>query len=613
MNKPRPIELLAPARNADIAIEAIKHGADAVYIGPPSNGARAAAANQLEDIAKAVEYAHLFNARVYSTVNTIIYNHELKDVENMIKSLYKIGVDALIVQDMAVLKMDIPPIALHASTQCDTRTPEKARFLEAAGFSQIVPARELTINETAAICSAVDVPVEVFVHGALCVSYSGACYSSFATTGRSANRGECAQICRLPYTLYDANGMPLLRDQHLLSLRDLNRIADLDKLLAAGVSSFKIEGRLKDAAYVKNVITAYRHALDSIIDAHPDLYRRSSSGTSHCTFTPDLNKSFNRGYTSYFTHTPKPEGTMASFASPKWTGEKIGKVIKSAPSTILLDTANKLNNGDGLGFFNEEGKFCGFRVNRAEGAKVFPATQIKIKPGTPIFRNSDKAWNDILDRDTATRTITVNMTLRATSSSIIIDIEDQDGNNLTVTAESQLADADKPQGARQNEVLSKTGGTIYTVGKIDNRASNLFIPSSALTALRRKALEKLDVLRRTNHKFTYRAKPKSGLSEFVNNKKLTFNDNVANSLAREFYSELGAKSIPDALECTRGKIAKDTTLMTTRYCIRRECGKCLRTPQGAQWKGPLTLKSGNYTFKLDFDCTNCRMHVNYLA
>ncbi|MDE6049293.1 MAG: U32 family peptidase, partial [Paramuribaculum sp.] len=271
MTYPRPIELLAPAKNAETAIEAIKHGADAIYIGAPTNGARAAAANSIADIKSVVQFAHLFNARVYVTVNTIIYDHELKAVEKMIQELYKIGVDAIIVQDMAVLNMNIPPIALHASTQCDTRTPDKAKFLEAAGFSQIVPARELTIEETAAICSAVNVPVEVFVHGALCVSYSGACYASLATTGRSANRGECAQLCRLPYTLYDKDGKELIKNRHLLSLKDLNRIADIEKLLTAGVTSFKIEGRLKDVNYVKNVVAAYREAIDSIIKANPEL------------------------------------------------------------------------------------------------------------------------------------------------------------------------------------------------------------------------------------------------------------------------------------------------------------------------------------------------------
>lgn len=304
---------------------------------------------------------------------------------------------------------------------------------------------------------------------------------------------------------------------------------------------------------------------------------------------------------------------MATFDSPKWTGEKIGTVVKSIQGSIFLDTSRKLNNGDGLGYFNDEGKFCGFRVNRAEGRKVFPASQINLKPGTAIFRNNDKSWNDILDKSTATRSINTNITLRTTASSVIIDIEDEDGNTLTVSAPAEPAPADKPQEARQNDILSKTGGTIYAVKNISNLASHLFIPSSILTALRRNALEKLDALRRINHKFTYRAKAKPELAGLLSNKKLTFNDNIANSLAREFYSEFGAKSIREALECTRGKIANGTTLMTTRYCIRRECGKCLRTPQGAQWKGPLTLKSGNYTFKLDFDCANCRMHVNYLA
>ncbi|MDE5744406.1 MAG: U32 family peptidase, partial [Paramuribaculum sp.] len=407
MIHPRQIELLAPAKNSEIAIEAIKHGADAVYIGAPTNGARAAAANTISDIATVVRFAHLFNARVYVTVNTIIYESELKAVEKMIRELYKIGVDALIVQDMSVLKMDIPPIALHASTQCDIRTPEKAEFLEAAGFSQIVPARELSLKETAEICAAVNIPVEVFVHGALCVSYSGACYSSLATTGRSANRGECAQICRLPYTLYDCAGKELIKEKHLLSLRDLNRIADLEQLLTAGVSSFKIEGRLKDATYVKNVVTAYRTAIDSIIGANPQLYSRSSSGTVNTSFIPDLSKSFNRGYTSYFTHTPAPKQQMASFESPKWTGEKIGTVRTAGSAFLVLDTKESLSNGDGLGYFNTKGKFCGFRVNRTEGNKVFPASPISIKPHTEIFRNNNKSWNDRLSADTATRTIAV--------------------------------------------------------------------------------------------------------------------------------------------------------------------------------------------------------------
>ncbi|MDE7451750.1 MAG: U32 family peptidase [Paramuribaculum sp.] len=611
MTYPRPIELLAPAKNAEIAIEAIKHGADAVYIGAPTNGARVAAANTISDIATVVRFAHLSNARVYVTVNTLIYEKELKAVEKMIQELYKIGVDAIIVQDMAVLNMNIPPIALHASTQCDTRTPDKAKFLEAAGFSQIVPARELTIEETAAICSAVNVPVEVFVHGALCVSYSGACYASLATTGRSANRGECAQLCRLPYTLYDGTGKELIKDRHLLSLRDLNRIADIEQLLAAGVSSFKIEGRLKDAIYVKNVVSAYRAAIDAIIDAEPQLYTRSSSGTIKTSFIPDLDKSFNRGYTSYFTNNPAPEQQMASLASPKWTGEKIGTVRTTNSTYLIIDTKEQLSNGDGLGYFDANGKFCGFRVNRTEGNKVFPASPVRIKPRTQIFRNNNKSWNDRLSADTATRTIAVEITLRTNSNSIILDIKDEDGNTLTHTVPAEISPAEKPQETRQNDILSKTGGTIYTVSKITNLASSMFIPSSILTALRRDALLSLDALRLTNFKYNYRLPAKFDIVNCFADKQLTFNDNIANSLAEEFYKSLGAVTIPNALECSPKKIKKGTRLMTTRYCLRRECGKCLKTPEGAQWKGPLTIKSDNYIFELGFDCTNCRMNVNH--
>lgn len=612
MTYPRPIELLAPAKNAETAIEAIKHGADAIYIGAPTNGARAAAANSIADIRSVVQFAHLFNARVYVTVNTIIYDHELKAVEKMIQELYKIGVDAIIVQDMAVLNMNIPPIALHASTQCDTRTPDKAKFLEAAGFSQIVPARELTIEETAAICSAVNVPVEVFVHGALCVSYSGACYASLATTGRSANRGECAQLCRLPYTLYDKDGKELIKNRHLLSLKDLNRIADIEKLLTAGVTSFKIEGRLKDVNYVKNVVAAYREAIDSIIKANPELYTRASSGTSRLTFTPDLSKSFNRGFTGYFTGSPQPSTKIASFNSPKWIGEKIGTVRSSSPSSLIINTRETINNGDGLGYFDTDGKFCGFRVNKAEGGKIYPANPVSLSPGTEIFRNNNKSWNDKLSADTATRTLDIEITLRVKPDLVIIDIKDEDGNTLTATAHAEIFPAAKPQETRQNEILAKTGATIYKVVKITNLAAGMFIPSSILTSLRRDALEKLDKLRLNNHKYTYRLPAKPDVRKFIEGKTLSAGENISNAIAEKFYRDLGAKAASKAFECNKNSIKKGTPLMTTRYCLRRECGKCLKTPEGAQWKAPLTIKSGNYTFTLTFDCANCRMNVNYI-
>lgn len=608
---PRPIELLAPARNAEIAVEAIKHGADAVYIGPPSNGARAAAANSIANLAAVTEFAHKYNARVYATVNTIIYDSELKQVERMIRDLYRIGIDAIIVQDMAVLRMDIPPIALHASTQCDIRTPDKARFLEAAGFSQIVPARELTISETAQICAAVSVPVEVFVHGALCVSYSGDCYASLATTGRSANRGECAQLCRLPYTLTDGSGRVLVKDRHLLSLKDLNRSQSLAALLAAGVSSFKIEGRLKDAAYVKNVVAAYRQLLDGIIDSSPELYTRSSSGQCEYTFTPDLNKSFNRGYTSYFTKSEAPTTPMASFASPKWIGEKIGTVRASRQNYIELDTDARLANGDGMGYFDANERFCGFRVNRAEGRRVFPASETFIPVGTSVYRNSDKTWNDAISRPTATRSIAVDMTLRAIPAGIALDIRDSDGCEATACSAGEFQTARTPQQARRREVLEKTGDTCFKVTAVNDAAGDIFIPASVLTRIRRDAVTALEQTRSIRHRYVYRNFTATNPT-LPRGTSLTYRDNVANSLARKFYTEAGATVTEAALECDPQSINEGTVVMNTRYCLRRECGKCLRTPEGRKWQGPLTISNENYSFGLDFDCRQCRMLVKTL-
>lgn len=350
----RSIELLAPARNADVAIEAIKHGADAVYMGAGSHGARAAAGNSLDDIERVVKYAHIFGARVYVTVNTIVYDDELLQVEQLVRSLYNIGVDALIVQDMALLQMDLPPIALHASTQCDIRTPQKAQLMQAAGFSQVVLARELSLEETAAIHASVDVPLEAFVHGALCVSYSGDCQAGWALQRRSANRGECPQICRLRYDLLDADGRMLVKGKHLLSLRDLNRSKYIEEMLESGVSSLKIEGRLKDADYVKNITAHYRRLLDEIIGAHPDKYVRASYGSSKISFTPDVAQSFNRGFTTYFTKPLALSSRMASINTPKWSGVPVGTVKSVSPKFITAALSTQLANGDGLGFLPDQ-------------------------------------------------------------------------------------------------------------------------------------------------------------------------------------------------------------------------------------------------------------------
>ncbi|MDE7381047.1 MAG: U32 family peptidase, partial [Muribaculaceae bacterium] len=393
----RKIELLSPAANAQTAIEAILHGADAVYIGGPSHGARKNAANSLDEIRRIVDFAHIFRAKVYVTVNTIIYPHELKNVERMIQDLYKIGVDALIVQDMGILRMDIPPIALHASTQCDNRTPEKARFLESVGFSQIVLARELTIPEIRDICESVTIPVETFVHGALCVSYSGRCHASFSCTGRSANRGECAQICRLPYDLTDSSNRLIKKGKHLLSLKDFNASHKVEQLLEAGVSSFKIEGRLKEVDYVKNITAEYNRILNRVIEKHPDLYQRSSIGRSIVSFEPQTDKSFNRGFTTYFLDSRHPQN-ISQPATPKSMGE-------------IISDIHQLHNGDGISFFDSDGNYSGVMVNGIRGNEIKGNKPFKLPKGSKIHRTFDIEWQKKLSQPSAARHISLNLKL----------------------------------------------------------------------------------------------------------------------------------------------------------------------------------------------------------
>ncbi|MDE6085487.1 MAG: U32 family peptidase [Muribaculaceae bacterium] len=387
MKNKRKIELLAPARNADIAIAAIDHGADAVYMGASHHGARSQAGNSIDDIERVVEYAHRFNVRVYITLNTLVYDSELQEVKELIYDLYHVGVDALIVQDMALLEMDLPPIALHASTQCDIRTPEKARFLQDSGFSQLVLARELTLDEIKAIKDVTSVPLEAFVHGALCVSYSGNCQASYLLTGRSANRGECAQMCRLPYDLIDGKGKTIMSGAHLLSLKDMNRIDNLYDMICAGVDSFKIEGRLKDMEYIKTVVAAYRKELDRIISLHPDTLERSSIGKSDFSFMSSLNESFNRGYTEYFLNQRRPKVSMATFESPKSIGTKVGKVLKCDGKTLIVKSNDIFNNGDGFSYKAQDGTMRGFRINRADGNILILNSPLNIPPGTTLYRN----------------------------------------------------------------------------------------------------------------------------------------------------------------------------------------------------------------------------------
>lgn len=607
MNTPRPIELLAPARDAEVAIEAIKHGADAVYMGASSHGARASAGNTLADIGRVTDYAHRFGARVYVTVNTIIYDSELMQVERLVGDLYRTGVDALIVQDMALLRMDIPPIALHASTQCDIRTPEKARFLQDVGFSQLVLARELSLEETAVIHRATDVPLETFVHGALCVSYSGDCQAGYATMRRSANRGECPQICRHRFDLIDGSGHTIIAGKHLLSMRDLNRSAHLAAMLEAGISSFKIEGRLKDAAYVKNVTGAYRRMLDEIIDSDPQRYVRSSAGVSDLTFTPDLSKSFNRGYTDYFTTSARPAARMAAVDTPKWVGEPVGKVTGGTPQRIEVRLTAELANGDGLGFFDHNREFHGFRVNRVAGNTLYPAQPVSVAAGTTLYRNSDRLRASMLEADTATRLIDVNMTLRATGRGIALDIADTHEHRASAAVDIALQEARTPQEAGRREVLSKTGDTIYRVAGISDTAGNAFIPRSVLASLRRSATEALDRAIAATHRYDYRRKelPDAPLPQGA---ALSYHDNVSNRMALDFYRSHGAAEVQPAVESSMPE-TDGMRVMTTRYCLRREYGRCLRTPKGREWPGELYLQSGPMRFRLHFDCAACRMKV----
>lgn len=460
MKVQRKIELLAPARNLECGIEAVNHGADAVYIGAPKFGARAAATNSMDDIGLLTDYAHLYGVRIYVTVNTILKDEELKETEAMIWELYRRGVDALIVQDMGLTQLHLPPIPLHASTQMDNRTAEKVRFLTEAGFRQVVLARELSLNEIAAIHKACpDTPLEVFVHGALCVSYSGQCYASQACFGRSANRGECAQFCRLPFSLVDADGRVVVKDKHLLSLKDMNRLDMLEQLLDAGVTSLKIEGRLKDAAYVKNVTAAYRQRLDAILKRRQE-YTRASSGTCRFDFQPQPEKSFSRGFTHYFLEGRGED--ITSFDTPKSLGEAMGTLKEQRGGWVSVAGVKPFHNGDGVCYLDEQGRLQGFRINRVEGNKLFPAGNVpRIRPRTPLFRNQDQEFERILARKSAERKIGIRMKLEENRFGFSLTAEDEDDNRVTLTFAHAKERARTPQIENLRTQLAKLGGTPY--------------------------------------------------------------------------------------------------------------------------------------------------------
>lgn len=605
----RRIELLAPARTADIGIEAIRHGADAVYIGAPRFGARAAAVNGIDDIRRLCEEAHLFDARVYVAFNTILYDDELADAERLIHRLYEAGADALIVQDTAVLGMDIPPIALHASTQMDVATPGKAAFLERAGFSQLVLARELSLAQIRAVRAATHVELEAFVHGALCVSYSGRCYASCACFGRSANRGECAQFCRLPFDLVDAQGRTLQKERHLLSLRDMNRSASLEEMMDAGISSFKIEGRLKGMDYVKNITAYYRRAIDAVLARRTDDYERSSHGSSELRFEPRAEKSFNRGFTDYFLH---GRNRIDSFESPKSRGEYVGTVAAAGRrSFTLADAAVQLHAGDGLCYIDEAGRMQGLRVNRVEGREVFPAKMpYRMPAALRIYRNQDYAFVRLLEGPTAERRLRLRWELEATDDGFVLRAVDETGRLAEVSEASPLDEARTPQDENIRRVLSKCGDTPFRVEGVSvTMQGHRFLPASRLAEARRKAVAALLHAHAASYVRPSRAAACLGSAD-CGAMRLGYEANVANRAARAFYAAHGATDIAPAFEKADPK--GEVVLMTCKHCLRYALGACPRERHGraTTWSEPLFLRlADGRRFPLRFDCRRCEMQV----
>lgn len=609
--EPRKLELLAPAKNADIGRTAILAGADAVYIGAPSFGARAAATNSIDDIRGLAAFAHKYRARIYVTMNTILFDTELEDARKMVWQLYEAGVDALIVQDMAYLTMDLPPIALHASTQCDIRTPEKASWLAQAGFSQLVLPREFSLEEIRMASEAAGVPVEVFVHGALCVSYSGDCQAGCMAMGRSANRGVCPQMCRLSYEIIDRDGNPIAPAKHYLSLKDLNQSSNLKNLIDAGASSFKIEGRLKDERYVANVTAEYSRLLDSIIANSAGKFTRSSYGKTECSFIPDLSRTFNRGYTSYFLK--GRSRNMASIETPKWIGNPIGTVERvnyGHPFTLETKLNAQLANGDGLAYFDSKGIFHGFRLNKAQGQYLYPATKLDaIEPGTLLYRNYDKVFLETFERENSgcTRKISVDFDLSLGSNdTIVITATDERGITTKHFLNYDGQQANTPQRERRYSVFSKLGGTIYRLRNYNDGLGNCFIPASLLTKARREMISSLDRLAELDYRRDKRKENQLTANQFKGI-SLSYHDNIANKVAEQFYISHGAEIESLAVEVEKPQ--GETVVMTTRYCLRKELGACLKEKNGAKLPSPIFLKNDSGVYRLDFDCRVCGMKV----
>ncbi|UCV10374.1 U32 family peptidase [Dechloromonas denitrificans] len=601
-----PLELLAPAKNADFGIEAIKHGADAVYIGGPSFGARYGAGNSVADIARLAAFAHRYHAKVFVALNTILRDDELEDSRQLAWQLYDAGADALIIQDMGLLEIDMPPIQLHASTQTDNRNPDKVRFLEDAGFSQVVLARELSLNEIIKISSQTTVALEYFVHGALCVAYSGQCFISHAHTGRSANRGECSQACRLPYTLIDDKGKTITENQHLLSMKDNNQSENILALAKAGVSSFKIEGRLKDLSYVKNITAHYRTLLDEVIANHPE-FSRASSGHSSYTFEPQPDKTYNRGYTDYFANDRQDD--IGAFDSPSFVGEPIGEVAEIGDGYFTVNSAIDFNNGDGVCFYDGHGEVVGMRINRAEGKTLFPVEiPSELTEGATLFRNRDQEFERSLEKESAERRISIQPVFSETTDGFALTLTDEDRISVTVDLPHSKETAKNAERALSglSEQLGKFGNTMFAAQPVELKLSQaFFLPTSAINALRREATEKLEAARIAAHTRPPRATPASQPVPYPQ-EELTYLGNVFNAKARQFYEKHGVKLIAEAYEANQEKGM--VSLMITRHCLRYSFNLCPKEVKHLK-SDPMTLVNGNEKLILKFDCKACEMHV----
>ena len=630
----RKIELLAPAKNLECGIAAIDHGADAVYIGAAQFGARQTAGNSTEDIAELTRYAHQFGAAVYVTVNTIVYEKELAALEHLLKQLVEMGVDAILVQDMAVLeiykKLKAEYVArgyrmpaLHASTQTDNRSADKVKWLKENGFERVVLARELSLEEITDIHKAhPDVELEAFVHGALCVSYSGACYASQYFFNRSANRGECAQFCRMAFDLKDSDGETLIEDSYLLSIKDMCQLDRLGDLLEAGVCSLKIEGRLKDANYVKNVVATYSEALNAYIAKHTGKYCRSSYGRCTYTFTPALEKTFNRGFTHYFFNGRQKD--ISSFNTPKAMGEYVGYVKEIRRGSFNVAGTAMFANGDGLCFFNRQKKLEGFRVNRVENNRLFPLTMPKnLEPGMALYRNNDIEFERAMQGKTATRKLQVRFVVDVVDGKLTFTATDECGRSANVVLNETPEKAQKSQHDNIVKQLEKLGNTVWTANEIsiNNSADEFFIPSSRLAAVRRELLEALEDTPVSNH--TDKQAVGETTTNSVNANNTVYADtiniaNVANTTAQNYYAAHGVKNAPTAFELNSDYKAGSTTapsavppLMTCRYCLRYALGYCVKNGgKRPTWHEPLHLEAKNgIRVRLAFNCAKCQMEV----